>query len=177
MLSEQTWSWSAQRARVPGVARRFSKFGVVGASGLGVNLTLFWLLMTVLDWHYLAASAASIEVALCSNYVLNNNWTFVDRRTKRFSFSGLARYHAVSLGGMAINLTVLYIFADRFGVHPMIANLAGIAVATFWNFSLNLCWTWRRRTLGPGNAMSERTPSVTPDRGIEHRARCEGGRL
>jgi putative flippase GtrA len=29
-------------------------------------------------------------------------------------------------------------------VNPMLANLAGIGAATGWNFTLNLCWTWRR---------------------------------
>lgn len=144
MLSVQSRIWLSQRAGLPRLARRFGKFGVVGLSGVGVNMAVFWLLFTRLHLHYLPSAALAIETAMCTNYLLNNNWTFADRRRHVFSVSGLARYHAVSFGGMLINLATLQVLAGWLGVAPMLANLAGIAVATGWNFSLNLFWTWRR---------------------------------
>jgi dolichol-phosphate mannosyltransferase len=127
------------------LARRFGKFGLVGLSGVAVNLGLFWLLSTVLRLHYLFAGAVAIEVALCSNYILNSRWTFADRSGRLMHLPALVRYHAVSLGGMLINLVVLQLLAGGAGVRPALANVAGIALATGWNFSLNLGWTWRRR--------------------------------
>jgi dolichol-phosphate mannosyltransferase len=118
-------------------------FAIVGASGVAVNLAVFSLLTSVLGWHYLIAGALAIEVAMCSNYALNNNWTFTDRRRGRFGLASLARYHTVSLGGMLINLVVLHVLAGLFGFHMVLANLAGIALGTLWNFAANLGWTWR----------------------------------
>lgn len=122
---------------------RAVKFGVVGASGVGVNTAVFWLLTSRLHVHYLFASVIAAEIALCSNYILNNNWTFADRRSHFISLSGLGRYHAVSLGGILINLGVLQVLAGPLRIYPVVANLAGIAVAMAWNFSLSLYWTWR----------------------------------
>ena len=127
-------------ARSLGLARRFVKFGVVGASGVALNATVFWLLAGRLHLHYLAAGFISFEAALYGNFLLNRRWTFADRRTAP---AGPARYQTVALGGLAINLLALHLLVAGVGVRPALANLAGIAAATGWNFTLNLRWTWR----------------------------------
>ena len=132
-------------SRLPRLLRRFSKFGLVGASGVAVNMSVFWALTSLLRAHYLLAGPIAIEVALCSNYLLNNNWTFADRRSGFVSGRGLARYHVVSLGGMLINLGVLQLLVSAGGLSPLLANLCGIGLATAWNFTWNLRWTWRLR--------------------------------
>lgn len=129
--------------RIQGLVRRFVRFGLVGASGVGINLGVFWLLTERLSLHYLVAASVAIETAMCSNYLLNNNWTFADRRTHVISFTGLARYHAVSFGGMLANLLVLHILVSRADTPAIVGNLAGIALATAWNFVVNVLWTWR----------------------------------
>jgi putative flippase GtrA len=132
-------------ARLARVAQRFGKFALVGGVGVGVNMSVFWLLTAVLHWNYLVAGVVAIETALCCNYLLNSTWTFADRRTRLLHLPQAARYHAVSVGGMLINLGVLQLLAGPGTVPPSLANLAGIALATGWNFCLHLCWTWRRR--------------------------------
>jgi dolichol-phosphate mannosyltransferase len=125
------------------LVRRFGKFGIVGLSGVVINTGLLWVLTHGLVLHYLVASPIAIEIAMCSNYLLNNNWTFLDRRAGFISWSGLARYHAVSLGGMLINIAILHGLVTWLGIAVLLANLIGIGVATLWNFSLSLGWTWR----------------------------------
>ena len=125
------------------LVRRFGKFGIVGASGVIVNTAILWLLTHGLTLHYLVASPIAIEIALCTNYVLNNNWTFLDRRAGFVNRGGLARYHAVSFGGMLINVAILHTLVSWLGMPVIVANLLGIGVATLWNFSLSVTWTWR----------------------------------
>ena len=123
---------------------RFGKFGLVGATGVVINTSILWLLTHGLNLHYLVASPIAIETALCCNYLLNNNWTFLDRRAAGFvSWPGLTRYHAVSFGGMLINIGILHALVSGLGTPVIFANLAGIGVATLWNFSLSVGWTWR----------------------------------
>lgn len=126
------------------LGQRLSKFSAIGLSGVWINMAVFSILVTQLHFHYLLASAAAVETALTSNYLLNNNWTFADRRAGFLSLAGLARYHTVALGGMLINLAVLQALVGGLGVQAMLANLAGIGVGTGWNFALNMLWTWRR---------------------------------
>lgn len=75
---------SLGRARVRIGARqhtslRLARYGVVGVSGIGVITGLFWLLHAWLGLQYLLAGALASEMAICTNYLLNNNWTFRDR--------------------------------------------------------------------------------------------------
>lgn len=132
-------------ARVPvfALVRRFGKFAIVGLSGTCIHLGLLWLLTSRLGVQYLVAGALGFEAGLCSNYVLNNNWTFADRRSGFISARGLARYHVVSLGGFLISLAVLQALTGVFRVPPVLAGLAGIPLVTSWNFALSLFWTWQ----------------------------------
>jgi dolichol-phosphate mannosyltransferase len=132
-------------ARLERLLRRFAKFGLVGITGAAANMGLFWLLSSVLHLHYLFAGAIAIEIALCSNYILNSSWTFADRRSRLVHLPEVLRYHTVSFGGMLINLAVLHLLAGLAGIRPAVANAAGIVLAAGWNFSLHLSWTWRRR--------------------------------
>jgi len=125
------------------LVRRFGKFGLVGATGVLVNTGVLWLLTHGLGVYYLVASPIAIEIALCCNYVLNNNWTFLDRRASFVAWPGFARYHAVSFGGMLINIGILHVLVSWLSVPVVPANLVGIGVATVWNFILSVGWTFR----------------------------------
>ena len=136
----------SNNSRLWDLASHFTKFALVGSSGVGVNMAMFWLLAGLLHVQYLLAGLFAIEVALCSNYALNNLWTFGDRRSGRAVGTTFVRYHLVSIGGMLISLAVLRLLVETAGLIPMFSNLIGIGVATAWNFALNFVWTWRRVT-------------------------------
>lgn len=126
---------------------RLIKFGLVGASGVLVNYAIYipgtrWLAMAH-EWAYVAA----LFVSILTNFLLNEVWTFADRR--HGGGGGLARrlgqFYLVSLAGAVINWGIFWIAIHRFGLLDLLAILVGIAVATAWNFVLNALWTWRRR--------------------------------
>jgi dolichol-phosphate mannosyltransferase len=118
---------------------RFARFGTVGASGSLLNLALFCLFTSGLGLHHALAGIAAFELSMCSNYALNQRWTFADRSAAP---GGLLRYQLASLGALAISLAILNL-AVALGVPPLIANAFGIATASVWSFSLSLGWTWR----------------------------------
>jgi dolichol-phosphate mannosyltransferase len=125
------------------MVRRFGKFGIVGATGVVVNTGVLWLLTHGLGLYYLFASPVAIEIAMVTNYLLNNNWTFLDRRASFVAWPGVARYHAVSFGGMLINIGILHALVTWTNTPVVPANLIGIGVATIWNFILSIGWTFR----------------------------------
>ncbi len=126
-------------------AMRFVKFGLVGLSGVLVNEGLLWLLTENFGLHYLLSDAIAVETAIITNFVLNDIWTFRDRRTpgnKSLLGRGL-KFNLVSLGGFGINIAILWSFTEVVGINYLISNLIGIAGATLWNFTINTLWTWR----------------------------------
>jgi dolichol-phosphate mannosyltransferase len=131
--------------RRKGELTRIVKFLFVGLSGVGVNIGLLWLLTEVFGLHYLISAAISIETSIISNFLLNNFFTFSDRnRPGATNFFGrLLKFNVVSLGGLAINLAILWLLTELFGLYYILSNLIGIAAATIWNFSANTWWTWK----------------------------------
>ena len=117
---------------------RFVRFAFVGGSGVVVNMAALWLLHDQLGVVLDLASVLAISLAIVNNFLWNNFWTF---RATGIQSRRLAQFVVVSLVGMAINYAVLKVLAGR-GIHYAPANLAGIMVATAWNFYANSRWTW-----------------------------------
>jgi len=124
---------------------RFFKFCLVGASGVGVNMGLLWLLTEVGGLFYLVSAAISIETSIITNFTLNDYFTFPDRRRRgrRQFFTRLAKFNLVSLAGLGLNMTVLWFLTSVVGLYYLLSNLCGIAVATLWNYLVNFWWTWK----------------------------------
>ena len=114
------------------------KFALVGASGALVNSAVLHVLYE--HWHLplLAASGAAVELAVISNYLLNDRWTFA---AESRSFGRFARFNLSSLGGLAVNVLAVLVLS-RFGLPVLEANLVGIAAGFAANFALSSTWVW-----------------------------------
>lgn len=129
---------------------RIFKFALVGLSGVFVNEGLLWFFTEIIGLFYLVSSAIGIEVSIITNFILNEKWTFSDRvRVKKEGIlRRLPKFNLVSVGGLIINITVLYILTNFLGIHYLISNLFGILCAFFWNYFINLKWTWGLKSKG-----------------------------
>lgn len=117
---------------------RFIRFGLVGGSGVGINMLALYLLHDELGLPLSRSAIVAIALAITNNFIWNNFWTFgaTGIQPRR-----LIQFVAVSFVGMVINLIVLNLLFAA-GIHYAPANLAGIMVATAWNFYANSRWTW-----------------------------------
>jgi dolichol-phosphate mannosyltransferase len=127
---------------------RFVRFGLVGLSGTAVNMGTFWLLTRIAHCPDLVAIVFGYVAATLSNFVLNDLWTFKDRRTKgaEATMTRLARFCVVS--GVAIGIYyAIYTPLTRYlDVYDLLALGTAIVVGMLWNFSVNFLWTWRKRS-------------------------------
>jgi len=122
------------------------KFGIVGGSGVVVNMGLLFVLTRFLSVRLEIASAIAIEASILSNFFLNNLWTFKKRNTHVPFWSRLFRYHLVTGLAGIVNYLILLLLVKTLGWHDMLSNLIGIAIGTIINYSLNSLWTWRVRS-------------------------------
>lgn len=123
------------------MARTFYRFLIVGCSGVLVNSATLFMLYQVLRLPLILSSALSVEVAIASNFIGNDLWTF--RRTGR-SLSRFVKFNLVSLGGLVVTTGTAWLLVQHGGMHYLLANLTGIGLAAMCNFVANLKWTWRR---------------------------------
>jgi dolichol-phosphate mannosyltransferase len=123
---------------------RFLKFIGVGLSGTIVNLGILRLVNALTNWSGYVALVPGIEVSIITNFLLNDFFTFSDRRTgKMKSFFGrLLRYNLVALSGAVINYAIA---AGLFtvGLNIYLADFIGIVVAFLWNYFFSTVWAWK----------------------------------
>jgi dolichol-phosphate mannosyltransferase len=122
--------------------KSFLKFAIVGAIGVAVNEGLLIAIQGV-GVYFLYAGAISIEVSILSNFVLNDLWTFKDRRSGSAA-ARLVKFNALMLAGLALNLAVLYAGTVEFGMSAEIANLVGIAAAFVLRYALSVKYAWMK---------------------------------
>jgi dolichol-phosphate mannosyltransferase len=136
-----------QRYGLP--VKRFLRFGLVGFSGVFVDMTIFYLLgdKTTLHWDLTLSKVIAAEFAILNNFLWNDLWTFRDisshqtgwgKRFKRF-----VKFNLVCLLGVTLNVGILNILVNFLKVNQYLANLIAIAMVTIWNFWINLKLSWR----------------------------------
>lgn len=120
--------------------QQLTRFCVVGASGVDVNLAVFAALVKGLSVHHLVAATVSFGVAWTSNFLLNRHWTF--RRRGLGLLRQGARNLVVSLAALLLNLVILAVLHDR-GMAEVTAQLIAIAAVTPVNFLMNRRWSFQ----------------------------------
>ena len=137
----------SQRIRFP--IGRFIRFGLVGLSGVFVDMAVLYLLhdSTTLGLPLTRSKIIAGEIAIINNFLWNDSWTFADitmqqqewrQRLKRF-----LKFNMICLAGLVLNVLVLNLVFNFMIRNAYIANLIAIAVATVWNFWVNLKLSWR----------------------------------
>lgn len=134
---------------------RFIRFGLVGLSGVFVDMAIFYLLSdpAALGWGLTRSKIIAAEMAIINNFLWNDRWTFGDiargqnrpsQRLKRF-----LKFNLICLAGLILNVLLLNFFFNVLGIDRYIANLMAIAVVTIWNFWMNLKLSWRVTEVNP----------------------------
>lgn len=127
-------------ARRPASWLQLLKFGVVGGSGYLINLAVFALLAGGLGFHHLLAAVGAFCVALANNFLWNRHWTF-DAGHGHPGFQA-ARFFAVSVAALLINLVVLEALVSGASMGDLAAQAIAVAVAMPFNFLGNKLWTF-----------------------------------
>jgi dolichol-phosphate mannosyltransferase len=143
-----SYSVSRREGAVWSEWQKILSFGVVGFSGIVVNMGLLYLLTEYIGLYYLASAAIAIEVSILNNFFWNDVWTFRSTRNLKLEkkLHRFASFQAVSMGGLLINMAILFFLTDIAGIYYLLANLVGILVAFAWNYGVNRHYTWRGTT-------------------------------
>ncbi|MGQ9781537.1 MAG: glycosyltransferase [Nitrososphaeria archaeon] len=118
---------------------RTFKFLAVGISGVFVNLGLLFLLVTYAHVSEFLAAIFSIEASIVSNFLLNDFWTFRDRRSGRFVIR-LVKCHGSALGPI-VNY-IAYVILLAAGVNYIIADGVGILLGFIANYLFSEMVVW-----------------------------------
>ena len=143
--------------------RRLLRFALVGASGVAVNMGVLAMLVEVAGLPHLIAAALATEVAILSNFGLNDRWTFGDARSCASWPQRAWRYNLVAAGGLLVSIGVTALLTQGVGWHYAVANLGGIGAGFAWNYAVNVRVTWSAGSAACSVARELWQPSVQMD--------------
>ncbi len=135
-------------------AKTLIKFGVVGFTGTVIDFAFYKLFIWYLGLPPATSKGFSTEIAIVSNFVFNNAWTFRHRKTSKNIFQRFFSFQLVSLVGLGIAVGIVkgldLIFGHGFvdlGFRKLAYNnfyfFATIPPVMAWNFIVNHFITWK----------------------------------
>jgi dolichol-phosphate mannosyltransferase len=136
---------------------RFMRFGLVGGSGVLVDMGLLFVFADarMLGWGLSISKTLAAEAAIVNNFVWNDLWTFRDRALNcpgwRLRASRFGRFNLICLAGIGLNVALLNALVHWGRLNVYVANGVAIFVVSLWNFAMNLRFGW-----GVGRGAGER---------------------
>ena len=122
---------------------RYALFGMIGAVGVLAQLVLMGFLLYFGHLTFDTAQVTSSLLVIVLNYAGDNRITFRRRRRRGWSwFYGLALFALACSLGLYLNLRVASGLSEM-GVRWILASLAGILIASVWNYSVGAVLVWR----------------------------------
>jgi putative flippase GtrA len=138
---------------------RWMKFNMVGALGMGLQLSAFTLFNRCLAGHYLFASAAAVELALLHNFAWHSTFTWRDRRDGLTRSQRFVRFH-LSNGLVSIfgNLVMMRFLVHSTHLPLLVSNSLAVLCCSLVNFYLGNHWTFpvARKTTAPQTSQAPR---------------------
>jgi dolichol-phosphate mannosyltransferase len=127
------------------IPTRFALFGTVGGLGVGVHMAVLSVLHLVLGSGFGLAQAGATAVAMTFNFWLNNLLTYRDQKlagAKALVFGWVTFCATCAVGAFANVAAATMLEANGFAWWT--AALAGIALASVWNYALSSKFVWGR---------------------------------
>lgn len=125
------------------VASQFIIFCMVGALGVALNYSIFFVFLRVLNVHYLLASAAGFTLPIFVVFFLNKRFTF-KVHGKDGTTGMLIRYYLVALFSLAIDQLSMAAQVEIIHVNSLIAKVITIGMTTMSNFLGSKFFAFRR---------------------------------
>lgn len=132
---------------------QFFRVCLVGGVGFVVQTILFWFLKWVGHFSSTLAVVVSGEAAIASNFILNNLWTFRDRRLEGGQIlPKFIQFNFVSCGSLIIQGATMFFGERIIGQGFWATNallITGILLGLVWNFTLYKKVIWKNSRVEP----------------------------
>lgn len=125
--------------------QRFGQFASVGLVGATVDNLALVLLVELTVLGPVPAKVIAWELAIVTIFVINERWTFAayGRPGARALGRRFLRSNVVRSAGFLVTLSVLAALVYGAGVWYLAANVVGIGVGFFVNYTCESLYTWK----------------------------------
>jgi dolichol-phosphate mannosyltransferase len=139
----------------PLIPVRFLLFAMIGGLGVLTHFATLWLAVHPFAIGFAAGQAIATMVAMTGNFLLNNLFTYRDRRLRGLALvTGLLSFYAVCGLGAAANVGIASHLFDA-NHSWWLAGLGGAAIGAVWNYAMSSVFVWRSRAAAPSTRQAQ----------------------
>ena len=125
--------------------RRAISFGMVGISGVFVQLFVTSCLVEIFLVDFYNALPFAVIIAATSNFLINNQVTFRSDRLKNSALLiGLLKFLIVASLPVIANVGITTAFYKYISADTFVAQIAGIAIVYAWNYLASSSFVWKK---------------------------------
>lgn len=133
----------------------FLRYCAVGATNTILDFAIYTTLTRGWSFwraHYLFANACSFVIVVTWSFFWNRRWTFRDRVSQRLA--SYVKFVIVTLGGILIAQSVLFVGVQIFHVVDLVAKIVAGPLVVVWNFLMYRLWAFNgsQRSVSPSAA-------------------------
>jgi putative flippase GtrA len=119
---------------------QFARFCLVGSVGTAVHYSALVAIVHFQGKPLIGSVVGFVMGALVS-YVFNYRYTFRSAMPYPETF---AKFFTTACAGLVLNTLIMGLLIGLSNVHYFVSQLLATAGVAFWNFTVNLRWTFRR---------------------------------
>ena len=127
--------------------RQFISYFFVGGAAALVEWSVFSLLEYLLDLPYLLATVLAFLVSTTVNWILGRTFTFKNSSYQKKKAKEAFLVFAASAVGLGLNLLLMVLFVDVFGMNTnflkTVAKVLATGIVFFWNYLSRKLWIYR----------------------------------
>lgn len=122
---------------------RFLMFVTVGCFGALIHLLLLGLMTKLLGTSFVVGQSGATVIAIGTNFIGNNLFTYHDQRLKGRSFLwGLLTFYLACSIGAFINIRIAC-FIYSLSTPWWLSGLIGAMIGAIWNYAITSTFTWK----------------------------------
>ena len=110
------------------------KYFFVALAGLTIDFGGYILLLKIFNFHYMTASLVSFSLGFWVNFFLGRTFIFTNGSKFQCFKKEFVGILAVSLIGLTINQSSLFIFFEFVTKNNIISKIIATGITFFWNF-------------------------------------------
>ncbi len=125
--------------------RRAISFGLIGISGIIIQLSITYFLMSIKNLDFEQVIFFSILVSATSNFLINNSLTFRSNKLRgNLLLIGLIRFLFITSIPLIANFALTTAFYTYILGNAFWAQIFGIAICFIWNYIASTKFVWKK---------------------------------
>jgi dolichol-phosphate mannosyltransferase len=124
------------------VLRQFIVYGFIALIPTVVDFLLLYFLTEILGIFYMVSLIAAFVLSSVVSYISHKKITF--RNESQRYIVQFSNFFLISLGGLAINMGVVFGLVEFFGLWYIFAKVVAATITYFWSFTINRQVTFKK---------------------------------